>query len=1163
MCGLHLKYGEFSREEDEELIENWREYANYHHISVREAPMYFGLKRQDPVDRKEIIQRARVTKLRPWMCKHLLHRSCQMVIRRCRELFHPRNRMGSDKEPWTDEEIESLVRFVKELGPNYKEIGLRLNRSYRACLNRYRIICKHNEHLKVETSQSSKRYGPGLAWPEEDLVRLQQLVNRFGPRWKVISLCIDRSLYAVRSFAFKFIQWEKRKYSERLPYFLRESSGCDPQQLVSEGNLVEQEARICWYDASQRTGKSATECRVKWDDFKELIRLGIEEDLGKGEILSRLMEATAPLPQPEAQERRLFTVGESLDLLRLVQEKGPQWVEIGRELIREDFMKLSIFGGQGVEEYASKQYSNTRLLKVDTARRTFNWFCTRVGLPEGFVTPRSARQGYCFSKCFAYISAETTPTYEECIKKARGLREWTTKASEAYLRPSELPIEELITTVMDQRRQYPNRAINAYDEYMTVSKIVRLPDVQGPGDIDRRAIEALGKLAEESHFKRLKSVAAGLAAECEHLKQFGRPADDPELQKLLNQWGGEGLTEAEHDGKLRKTAAKFAGEAKRKATNLIKTDHIRRAMHGSIKLPTLPPLTPKVLDVVATSQLLASRTHCRWSMTPFAVTYPLNYNQLCPCPFYMCGYRFRQADGPHGIVAHMNDAHFRPDEDLPTCRKHPNIAIQSVDDWLSHWNDYHRYILCFDCAKGDEFETLGTFSRGHVIGTLCFTEAQPHKIRGRPYAQHQSESDDMHTSARAMDGVRWIYADPAPYECGCHQSSCPYNDNPLLHPLLQHEEYLAAGAVTISSAGQGASRWMKRKWFLMMAREMLVGKPYTEDEIERCADYYFNAQYPLVMHSSNFSFIANCRPGREMSQPASSLLRAVRDVQDQQKGEHACQVHYRYLKLGRVRIAPLFAGRWNSEELRNFYNYLKNVLEWHPVEAAVRGERYKKVNWSEASEHAGKTSEQCKRKWMQMRTYFKWSAEVLRKPDVDKIAEHTLRHCVTEANEEALASFYVEHTGTERAPDEKEPYSTMSSGQLSRCINMMLKSGHIERKQDLIADVLRKSLIGSSDSELATLIPSQADRIAGHIRRMLRRCKKSGVLRRLPSDRNTLRDKLQFLSFVLARCDELLIPTLRFRKLVKRFAKRNGWSLLPKDYSSEEPGDIDLRMPHA
>lgn len=73
---------------------------------------------------------------------------------------------------------------------------------------------------------------------------------------------------------------------------------------------------------------------------------------------------------------------------------------------------------------------------------------------------------------------------------------------------------------MDQRRQYPNRAINAYDEYMTVSKIVRLPDVQGPGDIDRRAIEALGKLAEESHFKRLKSVAAGLAAECGKFEQL-------------------------------------------------------------------------------------------------------------------------------------------------------------------------------------------------------------------------------------------------------------------------------------------------------------------------------------------------------------------------------------------------------------------------------------------------------------------------------------------------------------------------------------------------------------------------------------------------------------------------------------------------------------------
>ena len=72
------------------------------------------------------------------------------------------------------------------------------------------------------------------------------------------------------------------------------------------------------------------------DDFKKLIRSGIEEELDKEEILCRLFEATAPLPQPAAQGRRLFTVGESLELLRLVQEKGPQWVEIGRELGRSE-----------------------------------------------------------------------------------------------------------------------------------------------------------------------------------------------------------------------------------------------------------------------------------------------------------------------------------------------------------------------------------------------------------------------------------------------------------------------------------------------------------------------------------------------------------------------------------------------------------------------------------------------------------------------------------------------------------------------------------------------------------------------------------------------------------------------------------------------------------
>lgn len=80
-----------------------------------------------------------------------------------------------------------------------------------------------------------------------------------------------------------------------------------------------------------------------------------------------------------------------------------------------------------------------------------------------------------------------------------------------------------------------------------------------------------------------------------------------------------------------------------------------------------------------------------------------------------------------------------------------------------------------------------------------------------------------------------------PHECGCPHGYCPYNDNPLLHPLIIHEEYLTAFAVCV---GQVATRRTKREWFVKMAKAILIGKPYTEEEIETCLEYYYEAQYP-------------------------------------------------------------------------------------------------------------------------------------------------------------------------------------------------------------------------------------------------------------------------------------------------------------------------------
>lgn len=108
-----------------------------------------------------------------------------------------------------------------------------------------------------------------------------------------------------------------------------------------------------------------------------------------------------------------------------------------------------------------------------------------------------------------------------------------------------------------------------------------------------------------------------------------------------------------------------------------------------------PPLTGKILDVEATWRLLDTRTHCRWELSRYATTFPLRYKQACTCPLTGCGRRFLQADGPSGIVAHMEEDHFAPEQDPPTCRKHSETVIYSVADWLDHWQHHHRYIICF------------------------------------------------------------------------------------------------------------------------------------------------------------------------------------------------------------------------------------------------------------------------------------------------------------------------------------------------------------------------------------------------------------------------------------------------------------------------------------
>lgn len=68
--GLAIKKAKWwTREEDEILIENWREYAAHHDIALRDAPTFFGTSKQDSMEFRERVQFAQARLFHPWMCK--------------------------------------------------------------------------------------------------------------------------------------------------------------------------------------------------------------------------------------------------------------------------------------------------------------------------------------------------------------------------------------------------------------------------------------------------------------------------------------------------------------------------------------------------------------------------------------------------------------------------------------------------------------------------------------------------------------------------------------------------------------------------------------------------------------------------------------------------------------------------------------------------------------------------------------------------------------------------------------------------------------------------------------------------------------------------------------------------------------------------------------
>lgn len=71
------------------------------------------------------------------------------------------------------------------------------------------------------------------------------------------------------------------------------------------------------------------------------------------------------------------------------------------------------------------------------------------------------------------------------------------------------------------------------------------------------------------------------------LRQPGKSEQDEDVKRLTAELRGIDMSRPEDESKIRKLAVVAAKEAKRKASNLLHSDYVRRAIQGSIVVPEL------------------------------------------------------------------------------------------------------------------------------------------------------------------------------------------------------------------------------------------------------------------------------------------------------------------------------------------------------------------------------------------------------------------------------------------------------------------------------------------------------------------------------------------------------------------------------------------------
>ncbi|KAL3985417.1 hypothetical protein ACH3XW_38555 [Acanthocheilonema viteae] len=209
-CGIELKTGQFSSEENKRLKKNWERYAVANNIDCSRAYEFAGgcSKEMSRDERINLLMFQNKTNFVPAMCEGFNDRTGRQVISRMLIVYHP----GEKSRPEWNDELEKQFEKLYAEGCSSRAISIRLERPKAEVDYRINILRRKTEkpydfdNCVVELADSTRQvlYGFVTKWlrPQNCPLELEEMLPE-KENWNVA----DFALLQDQEKAMSYLPW--------------------------------------------------------------------------------------------------------------------------------------------------------------------------------------------------------------------------------------------------------------------------------------------------------------------------------------------------------------------------------------------------------------------------------------------------------------------------------------------------------------------------------------------------------------------------------------------------------------------------------------------------------------------------------------------------------------------------------------------------------------------------------------------------------------------------------------------------------------------------------------------------------------------------------------------------------------------------------------------